>query len=386
MKIRITDLLDEYLDDDLPLDAMPEILPGDRPKSQKPRHPSGKKRWAQVVAAVLIVASVSVAGGLRLWCGGGGKSLSAQKEAEGENPTAVAAEPTAEPIPEPTVEPEPTEDPANEETVLADGGYFNTTISVEGDVLNVSAGDVTRDGSAYQLKVILDTQVENVTGFLLEDYDCYLVLADGSTQTLSTSAETSYPENPFLKQETFTFDEGLSTSELETATLYLQIHTIMLMTTETTAIYTGQWDMGFSEAGVSVSTEVNQSSDDTQSLLPDQDFSITDLTVSESGCTFWLHTAADRFTLVPQGQLALAMQQDSEETFYGFSVLTDGSFGAESVTIDSTTMSTRGVTDTQNLVFCTVSWKETLEPTSITGLYFTDGTTGQTVEVTTYSY
>ena len=35
MKIRMTDLLDEYLDDDLPLDAMPDILPGDRPK-QKP--------------------------------------------------------------------------------------------------------------------------------------------------------------------------------------------------------------------------------------------------------------------------------------------------------------------------------------------------------------
>lgn len=34
MKIRITDLLDEYLDDDLPLDAMPDILPGDRPEAK----------------------------------------------------------------------------------------------------------------------------------------------------------------------------------------------------------------------------------------------------------------------------------------------------------------------------------------------------------------
>ena len=56
------------------------------------------------------------------------------------------------------------------------------------------------------------------------------------------------------------------------------------------------------------------------------------------------------------------------------------------MTIDSTAMSIRGVTDTQNLVYYTVTWKETVEPTSITGLYFTDGTTGQTVEVSSYRY
>ena len=81
MKIRITDLLDEYLDDDLPLDAMPDILPGDRPK-QKPNRAvhclSNRKRAGQIVAAVLIVVSISVAGGLKLWGGGSaGKSLAA---------------------------------------------------------------------------------------------------------------------------------------------------------------------------------------------------------------------------------------------------------------------------------------------------------------------
>ena len=90
--------------------------------------------------------------------------------------------------------------------------------------------------------------------------------------------------------------------------------------------------------------------------------------------------------LVPQGQLALAAQQGSDETYYGFSILTDGTLDTASVTMDSSTMSTRGVTDTQNLVYCTVTWKETIEPTSITGLYFTDGTTGQTVEVSSYAY
>lgn len=39
MKIRITDLLDDYLDNDLPLDAMPDILPGD-PHEPEKIHPS----------------------------------------------------------------------------------------------------------------------------------------------------------------------------------------------------------------------------------------------------------------------------------------------------------------------------------------------------------
>ena len=67
-------------------------------------------------------------------------------------------------------------------------------------------------------------------------------------------------------------------------------------------------------------------------------------------------------------------------------LLTDGTYGTGTMTIDSASMSTRGVTDTQNLVYYTVTWKETVDPTSITGLYFTDGITSQTVEVTTYSY
>lgn len=385
MKIRITDLLDEYLDDDLPLDAMPDILPGDRPK-QKPNRaahrPSHRKRAGQIVAAVLIVASISVAGGLKLWCGGAaGKSL-ASTAAE------PAAQEAAAEAAEPATEPETVAEYVEEDTPLTDGGYYSSTISVEGDAVDVSVGDVTRDGSTYQMKVIIDTPTENVTGFLLEDYDAYLILADGTVALLSTSVESAYPENPFMKEETFTFDESISEGELKSAVFYLQIHSITLTTTDATATYVGAWDVSFSETGITVTTEIGQeqSQEETQTIPENQVFSITDLNVSAMGCTFWLHTTADQFTLVPQGQLALAAEQDRDAIYYGFSLLTDAAAADVTITLDSTTMSTRGVTDTQNLVYCTVTWKESIEPTSITGLYFTDGTVGQTVDVNAYVY
>lgn len=378
MKIRITDLLDEYLDDDLPLDAMPDILPGDRPeaKSSRAAHRlSHRKRAGQIVAAVLIVVSISVAGGLKLWGGEAGKSLSdtAAEQQAAEAATALATE-----------EPDTVVEYA-EDTSIFDGGYMTSTISVDGDGVNISAGDVSREGSTYSMKITMETPMEHVTGFLLDDYDAYLVLADGTAEEVTSSSETSDSENPFVKTEFFTFD-GLSESELAAATLYIQIHSVSIFTTDSTTIMDGQWDMGFSESGYTLSTETALEESPAPTLAEGQNFAVTDLTVSQSGCTFWLHSDADQFTLVPQGQLALAAQQGSDETYYGFSILTDGTLDTASVTIDSSTMSTRGVTDTQNLVYCTVTWKETIEPTSITGLYFTDGTTGQTVEVSSYAY
>ena len=378
MKIRITDLLDEYLDDDLPLDAMPDILPGDRPEaksSQAAHRLSHRKRAGQIVAAVLIVVSISVAGGLKLWGGEAGKSLSdtAAEQQAAEAATALATE-----------EPDTVVEYA-EDTSIFDGGYMTSTISVDGDGVNISAGDVSREGSTYSMKITMETPMEHVTGFLLDDYDAYLVLADGTAEEVTSSSETSDSENPFVKTEFFTFD-GLSESELAAATLYIQIHSVSISTTDSTTIMDGQWDMGFSESGYTLSTETALEESPAPTLAEGQSFTVTDLTVSQSGCTFWLHSDADEFTLGPQGQLALAAQQGSDETYYGFSILTDGTLDTASVTIDSSTMSTRGVTDTQNLVYCTVTWKETIEPTSITGLYFTDGTTGQTVEVSSYAY
>ena len=160
MKIRITDLLDEYLDDDLPLDAMPDILPGDRPeaKSSRAAHRlSHRKRAGQIVAAVLIVASISVAGGLKLWGGGSaGKSLAAMP-AEMDSAVSYTPEPTAAVTPAPE---------STDDAVLEDGGYFDSTITVDGEDVNVSAGNLTRSGSAFTLTVTVDTQLENVTGFL----------------------------------------------------------------------------------------------------------------------------------------------------------------------------------------------------------------------------
>ena len=226
--------------------------------------------------------------------------------------------------------------------------------------------------------------MENVTGFQLSDMDVDLVLADGTSAMPVGAAESSEPENPFVLREVYSFDTELTEAQLQKATLYLYIRSVLVSTTEESILYAGQWYIGLSEEGVPVPTEEN--SDVPTTLAEGQSFAVTDLTVSESGCTFWLHTDVRDFTLVPQGQLALAAQQDDQENYYGFSILTDGSNGTGMITIDSTAMSTRRVTDTQNLVYCTVTWKENIEPTSITGLYFTDGTTGQTVEVTAYSY
>ncbi len=387
MKIRITDLLDDYLDDDLPLDAMPEILPGDRPKPRpaRKRH-TPKKRLGQIVAAVLIVASVSVAGGIKLWGGGSaGKSLAAQPAGEAANPEIAAASPTAAPLTEPTAQMKAAEAPASaEETAIEDGGYVTTTISVADSGLNISAGDLKRNGSDFQVNVSLEANLENVTGFLLDDADVLLILEDGTTFAPTGAAESADPENPFVRQEVYSFDDGISEEQLASATLLLQIHSVLVNTTETSSLYTGSWDIGLSEAGVLVMTD--ESAETSATLSEGQDFTVTDLSVSATGCSFWLHTAADQFTLVPQGQLSLAVQQGGGETYYGFSLVTDGTLGMDAITIDSSDMSTRGVTDTQNLVYCTITWKETIAPTSITGLYFTNGTSGQTVDVSSYVY
>ncbi len=387
MKIRITDLLDDYLDDDLPLDAMPEILPGDRPKPRpaRKRH-APKKRLVQIVAAVLIVASISVAGGIKLWDGGSaGKSLAAQPAGEAANPEIAAASPMASPLPEPTAQMKAAEAPASaEETAMEDGGYVTTTISVADSGLNISAGDLKRNGSDFQVNVSLEANLENVTGFLLDDADVLLILEDGTTFAPTGAAESADAENPFVRQEVYSFDDGISEEQLASATLLLQIHSVLVNTTETSSLYTGSWDVGLSEAGVSVMTD--ESAETSATLSEGQDFTVTDLSVSATGCSFWLHTAADQFTLVPQGQLSLAVQQGGGENYYGFSLVTDGTLGMDAITIDSSDMSTRGVTDTQNLVYCTITWKETIAPTSITGLYFTDGTSGQTVDVSSYVY
>lgn len=213
MKIRITDLLDEYLDDDLPLDAMPDILPGDRSeaKSSRAAHRSShRKRAGQIVAAVLIVASISVAGGLKLWGGEAGKSLS---DTAAEASPQAAEQQTAEAATALTTEEPDTAVEYAEDTSIIDGGYMTSTISVDGDGVNISAGDVSREGSTYSMKITMETPMEHVTGFLLDDYDAYLVLADGTAEEVTSSSETSDSENPFVKTESFTFD-GLSESEL----------------------------------------------------------------------------------------------------------------------------------------------------------------------------
>ena len=327
---------------------------------------------------MLIVASVTTVGGFKLFCGGStGNSLAAQP--------ARLEEQAVTPAPECKEEPDAgAASEAEAGVILEDGGYFDSTITVEGEDVNVSAGNLTRSGSTFTLAVTVDTQLENVTGFLLSDYQVYLVLLDGTTVEPTGASETPYLENPFVRDEVYTFDDITEETALETATLYLQIQSVTILTNDSVTDYTGSWDMAFSIAGIDVPASDTGEGYAGETIPEGQDFSITDLQVSESGCTFWLHTTSAHYMLVPQGQLALAQQQGGRETYYGFSLLTDGSIGT--LTVDSTTMSDRGVTATQNLVYCTVTWKEKIDPTEITGLYFSDGAAGLTADVSAYAY
>lgn len=83
MKIRITDLLDDYLDEDLPLDPIPEAGI-QKSKSKRKSRPGTlhhrPSRAVQIAAGLVIVISLSAVAGMKLWCGGS-KGASLRQEA-----------------------------------------------------------------------------------------------------------------------------------------------------------------------------------------------------------------------------------------------------------------------------------------------------------------
>ena len=102
MKIRITDLLDDYLDEDLPLDPIPEAGI-QKSKSKRKSRPGTlhhrPSRAVQIAAGLVIVISLSAVAGMKLWCGGNtGASLAAgnTERYEQADPQPPSPEPVAE--------------------------------------------------------------------------------------------------------------------------------------------------------------------------------------------------------------------------------------------------------------------------------------------------
>ena len=402
MKIRITDLLDDYLDEDLPLDPIPEVGIQKSKRKSRPGAPHHSPRRAvQIAAGLVIVISLSAVAGMRLWCGGNtGASLAAGNAELYEQ--ADAQPPSPEPVAEGDISAWP-------------DGYETVSITSIEDQLSVTVSDVVQEGSRYRLTYTISTEIEHVTGFQLADAEVYLLLADDTIVTPTGSTETGSAENPFELRDVYEFSDLPEDAELDQAVLYVRIAQVTLTTTDGSIDVFGQWDVGFSGDNVLLDPAVPEETgtENTEALgdvgfsgdnvlldpavpeetgtenteaLGDAEFSVTDLEVSESGCSFWVHTKQDNYLMVPIGQLALVQESNPGTACYGISMVTDGNISPDNLTVSSSLMSTRGVTSTQNLVYCQVEWNGTIDPASILGMYFTDGTNSAQVEVYAYIY
>lgn len=374
MKIRITDLLDDYLDEDLPLDPLPEA------GRQKPQHKSRlatphhrPRRAVQIAAGLVIVLSLSAVAGMKLWCGGStGASLTAGDVV----PQAQAAAQVLSPEPE-----------IGSEASEWSDGYETVSITSVEDQLSVAVSDVVQEGSSYRLTYTISTEIEHVTGFNLTDAEVYLLLADDTIATPTGSTETINTENPFELRDVYEFSDLPEDAALDQAMLYVRIAQVTLMTTEGSVDIYGQWDVGFSGDSIVLASEMpDRAAEESTETIGDADFSVSDLEVSESGCSFWVHTRQDDYVLVPMGQLALVQENNPGTACYGITMITDGSVSPDNLAVSASLMSTRGVTSTQNLVYCQVEWDGTIDPASILGMYFTDGTDSVRVDVSAYVY
>lgn len=245
MKIRITDLLDDYLDEDLPLDPIPEagIQKSKSKRKSRPGAPHhSPSRAVQIAAGLVIVISLSAVAGMKLWCGGSkGASLAAggvqsQKQA-GVQP----------PSPEPVAE---------DDTSAWSDGYETVSITSIEDQLNVTVSDVVQEGSRYRLTYTISTGIEHVTGFQLADAEVYLLLADDTIVTPTGSTETANAENPFELRDVYEFSDLPEDAELDQAVLYVRIAQVTLTTTDGSIDVFGQWDVGFSGDNVLLDSAV----------------------------------------------------------------------------------------------------------------------------------
>ncbi len=96
-----------------------------------------------------------------------------------------------------------------------------------------------------------------------------------------------------------------------------------LTTTDGSIDVFGQWDVGFSGDNVLLDSAVPEETEAANTeTMGDAEFSVTDLEVSESGCSFWVHTKQDNYLMVPIGQLALVQESNPGTACYGISMIT----------------------------------------------------------------
>lgn len=378
MKLRITDLLDDYMDDDLPLEPMPQPEKQERPRMTRIPKPRRGKKYVQIAAGLLLAVSLSAVGWISFRGGASsGESLAAAGEAQ------EAPEASMEPSPEVAAE-----DTQNESLQETDG-YFITSIGTLDQDITIMAEQVVRDGLTFTATMSMESNLQRVSGFNLEDAETFLVLSDG-TQVYPTSASSeSGGEDPFTIVDTYDFTGAMEESQLSGATLYMQIYQVTIQTEDGQQTVEGDWSVLVTEDAVAQADALPEAVLEpapAAALDPEQDFFISDVTVSATGCSFWLHTRAEEYVLAPLGQLELAAENNMDATCYGFAVETEGSANLGELTLDTAQMATMGVTNTQNLVKCTVSWAEEIDPAAVTGLFFTDGTASVVADVDVYEY
>ena len=378
MKLRITDLLDDYVDDALPLDPLPQPeIPMEKPqRKQMPRRPRGKK-YVQMAAAVVLVVSLSAVVWLSLGeRSSGGASLTDVDMGE------EAMEEPMEPSPEPVQEDIKAES-------LQEDGYFLTGFATEDQGLTVMADQIVRSGLRFTVTLTVEADLQQVTGFTMDDAEPYLMLSDGTMVGPTEAGSQTDPENPFSVQDVYDFTGAVEESQLDGAVLYLVIQQVTIDTDSGSKTFRGDWSIMATGDEVALADQLPDGILETEpadTLRPDQDYFLSDVRVSAKECSFWLHTRADQYALAPLGQLDMAAEELTDATCYGFAIETADGTNLGEVTLETALMQTKGVTDTQNLVKCTVTWAQEIDPAQVTGVYFTDGTTSVTASIDAYEY
>lgn len=215
MDIRITDLLDEYMYDDIPLDQMVTEVRGEPIFDQRKR-PTARKRTGQIAAAILIVVSLSAAG--MLYFGGGageaGGSLNSLEEPVEEEaavvtePPNVAYEIIGEEIPQ--VSEAETEEGFSvvltiSEATVWDMEVTETNISFYVDRATDDNFMIVGGGEQYKLAMVADP-----------DTDFYIIQArmqDGTFYTIS-GANLTWDEDEEANLFTGTWETVLDPEEI----------------------------------------------------------------------------------------------------------------------------------------------------------------------------
>lgn len=369
MKIRITDLLDDYIDDNLPLDPCPyKQKCSNIRKTEKKR--KTRKIWpvhrlAQLTAGLVIVVSLSVIAFFYV-----------NRSPEGGSQKLTMKHVQTEEIPQNI---QMTESVAEQSAVATiaemDSGYEMYSIEVQENGLSVTMDHLVRNGAVYYLMISISSEIENVTGFVVDDATVRLELTGGET-IFPASVDSSQDEaDPFDQKLDVDFTGLVSEEEMRDAILVIEISSVTVETTGEPVKISGHWSVCLTE---NVAAQENDISEDLSVITPPAaldegyNFAISDAEVSGNSCSFWLRTTSSSYTLVPLGQLELASQKMMDTQCYGFGFISSNGVMLD-IVFDASNMSTRGITPSEKLVFCTASWRDTVDLDDVVGIYVTDG-------------